>query len=164
MMTINSVSQIIVAKREDLDRILEIKKDAHEELYVRNRPDLYKESEQVYTDGFIASFFTDKAKKILIYKEAEVIAGYMLTEAVEVDKPMMTPRKYLFIHDLVVSRDRRSNGVGTELMRAAEYLADIEKASKIELSVHSFNENAQKLYIKLGYGVRAVRMEKEIQI
>lgn len=50
--------KITVTTTEDLPGILGIKKKVHEN-FVKQRPDIYKESDILYTNDFIESFFAD---------------------------------------------------------------------------------------------------------
>lgn len=154
--------QIIKATADDFSEILKIKAQAHEK-YVESRPDLYKNSMILYTQEFIRPFFENENKYILIAKLDNDIAGYMFAEIVNVDKPMMVNRKYMYIHDLAVLDTFRRHGIASGLLTYAENLAAVFGVDKMELAVHVFSEHAITLYEKLGFTQRAIRMEKTIK-
>ena len=66
------------------------------------RPDLYCESEVLYTEELLDSFFDGKNRKISIAKIGDGIVGYAFTEFLNIELPMMTKRKYVYIHDIAV--------------------------------------------------------------
>ena len=67
--------KITIAKEEELLEILEIKKEVHKN-FVKQRPDIYKESDILYTNDFINSFFANASKLILIAKKDEHCPQY----------------------------------------------------------------------------------------
>ncbi|MDA8227510.1 MAG: GNAT family N-acetyltransferase [Desulfitobacterium hafniense] len=153
--------KITVTTTEDLPGILGIKKKVHEN-FVKQRPDIYKESDILYTNDFIESFFADASKRILVAKNHGHIIGYAFIQFVDIQLPMMTERTYIYINDLAVSEKYRNNGVASLLLKHIEVMAREMGAAKIELAVHVFSSNAIQLYRKNGYSPRAIRMEKEL--
>jgi len=152
---------ILMATADDLDELQDVKRQAHS-LYIQNRPDIYQESEILYTEDFIHDFYTNPNKMILIARSACKIKGYALIEKVFVNKPMLTPRGYIYIHDIAVAEESRNYGIGTGLLTEIERIALESGIPKLELAVHLFNINALSLYQKLGFMPRAYRMEKDI--
>ena len=146
---------------EDLDGILKIKKEAHR-LYVEERPDVYRESEILYTEGFLKSFFRHDQKVILVALTNDEIIAYGFIECMKVNLPMMVERQYAYIHDFAVSEEHRQQGVATRLLAYIEDYALENGASRIELAVHLFSKEAIGLYEKFGFSPRALRMEKEL--
>ena len=152
---------ILIAEQDDLAEVLKIKKEAHS-LYVKNRPDIYRDSEVMYTDSFIQGYFDHHDKMVLIAKNGEEVAAYFLLQLIDVELPMMKERKYIYIHDLAVLSRFRQNGIATDML---EYVADYARkvgATKIELAVHLFNTDALRLYEQNGFRPRAVRMERDV--
>ena len=154
--------KIHIAEKENLDDVLKIKKEAHS-LYVNNRPDIYKDSDVMYTDDFIHGYFDHHDKMVIIARNEEgEVAAYFLVQVIDVDLPMMKERKYIYIHDLAVLSRFRQNGIATDML---EYVADYARkigATKIELAVHLFNTDALRLYEQNGFRPRAVRMERDV--
>lgn len=154
--------KIFTAKAEELSEILKIKKEAHG-YFAQQRPDIYKESEILYTDDFINAFFEDEKKSILVAKVDGYIVGYAFIQSIDIQLSMMTKRKYIYINDLAVSEQCRNKGVASVLLKHIEVVGIEAGASKIELAVHVFSENAIRLYKKNGYKSRTIRMEKELK-
>jgi len=158
------LKQIIVehANPTDIPSILEIKKQSH--LYFSNsRPDMYAQSEILYTDNFLYSFFENEDKYISIAKLEELIVGYAFVEIVKVNLPMMTNRKYAYIHDIAVRELYRHNGIGRHILTQIQNESKNIGAETIELAVHLFNTNAISLYKKFGFKARTIRMEKKLE-
>jgi len=152
---------IVQAVQSDLTQILEIKKQSHQ-YFSELRPDLYCESEVLYTEELLNSFFEGKNRKISIYKMGDIIVGYAFTEFVSIELPMMTKRKYIYIHDIAVREDYQNKGIASQLLKSIENEALREGATKMELAVHLFNEKALSVYRKKGFKERTIRMEKEL--
>ncbi len=153
--------KILIAEKDDLPEILKIKREAHAH-YVKNRPDVYKESEVMYTDDFIQGYFDHHDKIVLISRKEDEVAAFFLLQVIDVDLPMFTKRKYIYIHDLAVLSKFRQNGIATEML---DYVADYARkigATKVELAVHLFNSDALSLYEQNGFRPRAIRMEKDV--
>ncbi len=60
-------------------------------------------------------------------------------------------RRLLNVHDLAVHRDYRGQGIGTQLLSAAEQAAIAEGCCKLTLEVQDENDNARKLYERVGF-------------
>ena len=150
-----------VAERVDLREILKIKKEAHQE-FVRQRPDVYQEGETLYTEAYLNRFFDKKGYYILIASQNEEVVAYAFLQIVEINLPMMKHRSYLYIHDLAVVEQFQGLGIGAELMGEIERQARSFKLNKIELAVHLFSEDAIRLYEKICFKTRTLRMEKDL--
>lgn len=150
-----------MALPEDLDSILKIKKETHK-LYSEELPDIYKNSDILYTDRFLDSFFENDNKIILIAVIDHELVGYSFLEFISVDLPMMVERKYTYIHDLAVSEKHRDIGIGSQMLTYIEEHSILNDSSKIELAVHLFSKKAIRVYERMGFSSRAIRMEKNI--
>jgi len=152
---------IVQAVRSDLTQIIQIKKQAHQ-YFIKVRPDLYCESEVLYTEDLINSFFDGNGRKISLAKIGDRIVGYAFTEFLSIELPMLTKRKYIYIHDIAVRMDFQGRGIASQLLKSIENEALRAGATKIELAVHLFNDKALSLYRGKGFKERTVRMEKEL--
>jgi ribosomal protein S18 acetylase RimI-like enzyme len=146
---------------EDINNILEIKKQAHN-LYVEKRPDVYRDSKILYTNNFLKSFLENNEKLILIGLMDNEVVVYSFLEFIDVHLPMMVKRKYIYIHDLAVSEKYRHQGIATCMLTYIEEYAMRNGSSKIELAVHLFSQEAIRLYERMGFSPRAIRMEKNL--
>ena len=148
---------------EDIDNIMKIKKQAHD-IYVDVRPDVYRDSETLYTENFLESFFENDDKVIFLGIIDEEIVAYSFLECMNVSMPMMVKRKFAYVHDFAVLERFRRQGIASRLMAYVEEYAIERGASRIELAVHLFSEDAITMYEKIGFSPRAMRMEKDLDI
>ena len=88
--------------------------------------------------------------------------GYAFIQTIDIHLSMVTKKTYIYINDLAVSGQYRNKGVASFLLKHIEEVALEMGATKIELAVHIFSENAIRLYRKNGYKNRTIRMEKEL--
>ena len=127
------------------------------------------EGYNILTDEFRESYFLktmDEIKKcngkILIYKEENNIVGLvigLINNDAEETYEFKAPKRGR-ITELIVSKNIRSNGIGTQLLNAMEnYLKSIG-CQDILLGVFAYNEKAIKFYEKNGYHVRMTDMTK----
>lgn len=93
--------------------------------------------------------------KIIGYYNNELV-GYLAYEIKE------KATKFIWIDEFVITESERGKGYGTLLMEELNNIAEKEQVKRIELNVFSFNENAIKLYKKLGYKEQRIILEKEV--
>jgi len=74
--------------------------------------------------------------------------------------PVLKPRRFAHIDEIVVKAAYRGRGVGHLLMEQAEAWARANGATAIELGVYEFNREAQDFYRGLGYTTFSRRMSK----
>ena len=154
-------SEIMIATFTDIPQILEIKKQSHE-FFVESRPDIYKESDMLYTEEFLQDFFQNESKHVIIVKIESRIVGYAFIQSINVQLPMMTNRIYVYVHDMAVLKSFRHHGIATGLLDYIENYSLKIGATSIELAVHLFCKNAISLYSKNGFTERTLRMEKQV--
>lgn len=63
------------------------------------------------------------------------------------------PEDYIYLDDLSVSKRYRGNGIGTELLKAAQRFAEEMEIPAIVLHAERTNTGALKLYKRLGYSI-----------
>lgn len=148
---------------EDMDDIMRIKKEVHD-IYVDSRPDIYRNSETLYTENLLKSFFENVDKVIFLGLLDDEIVAFSFLECMNVSMPMMVKRKFAYVHDLAVLERFRRQGIASRLMDYVEKYAIERGATMIELAVHLFSEDAIKMYDKIGFSTRAMRMEKDLDI
>jgi len=76
--------------------------------------------------------------------------------------PILVPRRYAYIDNLVVSQNYRHRGIGRALMAKAHHWTISKNVHEIELNVWAFNNQAIDFYEKLGYEVTSLRMRKRL--
>jgi len=151
------------AKKTDIQEILIIKKEAHE-TFVANRPDIYKSSEVLYTNDFLKGFCDRENKHIAVVRKDSQIIAYAFIQINIVKLPMLTNRKFVYLHDMAVLNSMQHQGIATGLLEFIEHYAISIGASSLELAVHLFSDHAMSLYKKRGFNARAIRMEKPLNV
>jgi diamine N-acetyltransferase len=76
--------------------------------------------------------------------------------------PVVMPRRFVNIDDLVVSEHVRHQGVGQTLVERVHQWAREKGVTEVELNVWEFNTPARSLYEKLGYQTTRRIMRKPL--
>lgn len=79
------------------------------------------------------------------------------------DLPIMVPRRYVMIHDLVVGKAFRRAGIGRALVERVHEWALARDVAEVELNVWEFNKPALALYEEMGYETVRRRMSKRLK-
>lgn len=136
--------------------------DELHQMHVEARPDLYRVLEtRMEEKEFTELLETDKRYLYVAESlETGLILGYGSAQlSVIQDNPLMVDRKMLYIHELVVDTKHRGQGTGKQLIQAFIELGRELQADSVELSVSTFNSDAQAFYEQMGLVVRSSRME-----
>ena len=75
--------------------------------------------------------------------------------------PILVPRRYAVVDNLVVSEGFRREGIGRALMERAQAWAVAQGVEAIELNVWEFNRGAMAFYWQLGYQTASRKMSKK---
>ena len=124
--------------------------------HYNHRKDLFKKREIDELKEYVFEQIENEGLKIIGYFEEERLVGYLAYQI----KQKVT--KFLWIDEFVITESERGKGYGSLLMEQIKKIAKKEQVKRIELNVFSFNENAIKLYKKLGYKEQRIILEKEV--
>jgi len=99
---------------------------------------------------------------MLVAADDERVLGHVGVELVTVppDRTPLVARRFALVHDLIVTADAREHGIGSALMAAVERWAGERDAESVELTVWTFNQNALRLYERLGYETQMRRLRR----
>lgn len=113
------------------------------------------------TKQFFCSLLQDENGILLVAELQEKVVGLVSVSLRESsDIPIMVPRKYAYVGDLVVTRRWRRQGIGEALMNEVQNWAAQRKVFELELDVWDFNTDAINLFRRLGYSMSRHRMWK----
>ena len=133
-----------------------------EELFIEMLQAIYHTDDvEGYGTGFLDKFFSDKEDWICVAEYENDVVAFL---SIEVYKD----EDYIYLDDLSVKEGCRNQGIGTKLIHAAEKYAREIGITKIVFHVEKENENAHRLYSRLGYnedtyeGSR-IRMSKSVK-
>ena len=127
------------------------KKDSNRinELFIEMLQTIYN-TDQVngYSDGDLDRFFDGRDEWISIAVDDEDnIIAFLSIEVHHEDE------EYIYLDDLLVTKQYRNNGIGTKLIRNAETYAKEINIHKICFHVEKSNTAAFRLYQRLGYEI-----------
>ena len=116
-----------------------------EELFIEMLRTIYNTNDvDGYENGYLDKFFSESEDLIYVAELDKEVVAFLSIEVYKDDG-------YVYLDDLSVTEKYRDKGIGTKLISLAEdYSKDIG-VSAIVFHVEKTNENAHKLYRKLGY-------------
>lgn len=121
-------------------------------------PDSAEHGQQLYTDWL--------AKDENNFFVAEVngrVVGYVIFRLwVREENDINYERRVLYVDQIAVDDTVRGQGIGRQLMDAAEQAAHEQNADYLFLNVWTFNKQAQAFYDRLGYTTRDIRLWKQL--
>lgn len=71
--------------------------------------------------------------------------------------------KHLYVDDLVVTKEKRSSGMGAELLRYAEAEAARHQCQGLRLCTGIDRKEAQRFYEKNGWAPKALTYKKKLE-
>lgn len=107
---------------------------------------------------FVAQSDQDEASS------ASTLAGLVWTQLRDVpDHPLLVPGRAGVIDTLVVRETHRRRGLGRLLMKHVTEWFEARGATRIELNVYDFNEEAVAFYESMGFQVRSRAMLRALR-
>lgn len=117
------------------------------ELFVEMMTSIYgTESAEGYEGGYLDRFWPGQEDRIYVAEDREVIAFL----SVEVHHE---PVKYIYLDDFSVTAAYRNQGIGSELIRAAESYAAENHSTAVLLHAEKTNGAAIRFYKRSGYSI-----------
>ena len=112
------------------------------------------------TREFVSGLALGTSSALFVAECAERVVGLVQVRVVSEapDVPMLAPRRYAVVGDLVVREDTRRQGIGRALLDRAHTWAASRGAADVELTVWEFNREARAFYESLGYTTARRRM------
>ena len=139
------------AKKKDLDRINELRRQLHE-LRQTGRPDVFQKP---FGDELAAQtrrMLYDKNGLLLVIEADGTVCGFLYAAFVqEAASPCWDSRSYCKIEEVCVDKSCRGQGYGTRLMDAARQEVIARGFPKMELNVWAFNAAACSFWTKQGF-------------
>lgn len=79
------------------------------------------------------------------------------------DIPVLVPRRFVMIDNMVVREDWRGRGLGRALITTVHQWAIEKGATSVELNVYDFNQQARDFYESMGYEVVRHSMSRPLE-
>lgn len=153
--------KIRFADKEDYKVINEIIREVHD-LYVKNRPDVYNETDKPLSEEEFKEILEDDRYKMFLVQEREskeVVAFSLIQIVGPRNIPILTPVKTALIDTFCVKEKYRKRGIGKFLFQHIISFAQKEGVNTLQLVVWEFNKGAIKFYEALGMKKRNISME-----
>ena len=129
------------------------------ELHLSNRPDIYNDGES-FPKEYFEKVLSDANNLNYIYVENKKIVGVLIATIQHTNPlPIIKPRTYYFIENIVVDKNHRRKGIAKKLFSYLTLKAKENNIDSIELNVWSFNTEAIKFYESMGMNIKNIRME-----
>lgn len=152
---------IVKAEKKHLKELNELLYQVHD-VHVNGRPDIFKKGVKKFTDEELIKLLEEKNKPIFIAvdKDTDEVLGHLfcIYQYIE-NNESLENRKVLFIDDLCVHEKARGKSIGKKLCEFSLELAKKEKFDAVTLNIWNFNEDAFRLYEKLGFKPLKTLME-----
>lgn len=142
----------------DYEDVRILVKQIHE-LHLSNRPDIYNDGES-FPKEYFEKVLNDANNLNYVYIENKKIVGALFTILQHTNPlPIIKPRTYYFIENIVVDKNHRRKGIAKKLFNYLTLKAKENNIDSIELNVWSFNTEAIKFYESMGMNIKNIRME-----
>jgi ribosomal protein S18 acetylase RimI-like enzyme len=113
--------------------------------------------------NYIVGLIEDPMAMLWVAEHQGQLVGFInVTVRDAADIPLLVPRRYAFVENIVVKESFQRRGVGEALMARAHRWAEAQGARTMELNVYEFNQAAQAFYRKLGYETLTRRMRRRL--
>jgi len=155
------IREAVARDYENLNTLI----DTVDRLHRDNLPQKFRESEGPVRDrNFILDLIADESVGLIVAeREAQLVGLIHIVIRDTPDIPILVPRRYAVIDNLVVKDGFRREGIGRALMTKAHNWALAKGAKLVELNVYDFNEAALAFYERLGYKTFSCQMSKSLK-
>ena len=127
------------------------------------RPDIFPEKTLKYDENALKELLEDRKRPIFVAVEGDFVAGYCFCVHKDYEAGgTSVPRRELYIDDLCVDENRRSQGIAGTLYRHACDYAKSCGCSFISLNVWCGNDTAMAFYEHAGLIPRHIMMEMKL--
>jgi ribosomal protein S18 acetylase RimI-like enzyme len=121
-------------------------------LHYQALPEIFNSVDEFQrTYSWFEARFRDDDYCILVAEYKDEILGLVEIQIRQTKHPLLKPRKYGHIRDIIVDEAWRKQGIGKSLMQNAHKWAKQQGASSVEIIAFSFNLEALSFYRNLGY-------------
>jgi diamine N-acetyltransferase len=149
------------ATKSDYEVVHHIQKQVHE-IHTKKRPDHYKMADTTLDKDYFNNLIDGENTKVFLLEEHKPVAYTIITIKKTEERPILIPKKVVYMDDFGVDRKYRGKGLGKGFFeKILEFAKNIE-ADSLELGVWEFNENAIKFYESMNLKTKMRRMEIEL--
>ncbi|MGF3104057.1 N-acetyltransferase family protein [Rossellomorea sp. DUT-2] len=149
------------ATKDDYDVVHGIQRQVHE-MHTKERPDHYKMADTTLDKEYFNHLIEGENTKVFLLEEDQPIAYSILTIRHTEERPILIPKKVVYMDDFGVDHKYRGKGLGRIFFEKIVEYAKNTEADSLELGVWEFNENAIKFYESMNLKTKMRRMEIEL--
>jgi diamine N-acetyltransferase len=155
------VMQMREAKKSDYEVVHAIQRQVHE-IHTNERPDHYRMADITLDEEYFNNLIDGENTKVFILEEDQPVAYTILTIRNTDERPILIPRKMVYMDDFGVDSQYRGKGIGRRFFERIVAFAKEIEADSLELGVWEFNESAIKFYESMNLKTKIRRMEIEL--
>ncbi|TYS16178.1 GNAT family N-acetyltransferase [Rossellomorea vietnamensis] len=149
------------AVKNDYNAVHRIQKQVHD-IHTQERPDHYMMADITLDKDYFHELIDGANTKVFLLEEDQPIAYTILTVKYAADRPILKPKKVVYMDDFGVDSKCRGKGLGKKFFeKIVEYAKNIE-ADSLELGVWEFNESAIKFYESMNLKTKIRVMEIDL--
>ena len=139
--------------------------DEGDTLHRKNLPHVFQKPRGPVRDrNYVLGLISDETVGLFVAQVEDHLVGLVCVIIKESRAvPIIVPRRYAVIDNIVVREGFRRAGIGRALMEKAQEWAATEGADSIGLNVWEFNKGAIEFYLQLGYGTASRKMSKRLR-
>ncbi|MCA0147243.1 MULTISPECIES: GNAT family N-acetyltransferase [Rossellomorea] len=146
------------ATKNDYDAVHRIQRQVHE-MHTKERPDHYKMADTTLDQDYFNNLVDGENTKVFLLEEVQPIAYTILTIKNAAERPILIPKKVVYMDDFGVDQTFRGKGLGKRFFGEVVEYAKTIGADSLELGVWEFNENAIKFYESMNLKNKSRMME-----
>lgn len=151
-------TQIREATKNDYDAVHRIQRQVHE-MHTKERPDHYQMADTTLDQDYFNNLIDGENTKVFVLEEDQPIAYTILTIKNAAERPILIPKKVVYMDDFGVDQTFRGKGLGKRLFGEIVEYAKTIGADSLELGVWEFNEDAIKFYESMNLRTKSRLME-----
>jgi ribosomal protein S18 acetylase RimI-like enzyme len=151
------------ARLEDYDRLNAVFQEG-DRLHRSALPDVFRAPDgPARAIDHLADMLSSENSALFVAEVKGKVIGAVSVQIHEAPAiPVLVPRRFAAVSDVVVTRGFRRQGVGRALMEKAQGWARERSVGQAELTVYEFNQDALGFYRRLGYRVVSRRLRKSL--
>ncbi|KPL60974.1 GNAT family N-acetyltransferase [Rossellomorea vietnamensis] len=146
------------ATKNDYDEVHQIQRQVHE-MHTKERPDHYQMADTTLDQQYFNNLIDGENTKVFLLEQDQPIAYTILTIKNTVERPILIPKKVVYMDDFGVDQTFRGKGLGKRFFGEIVEYAKTIGADSLELGVWEFNEDAIKFYESMNLKTKSRMME-----
>ncbi|MAT41423.1 MAG: hypothetical protein CL609_03705 [Anaerolineaceae bacterium] len=151
------------ARQDDYDALC-VLFDEIDALHRNHLPHLFQKGDGAAREkDYYEALLAEENISLFVAEADQTLVGLIHAEIIETPVfPIIVPRRYTKVDNLVVKAGYQNQGIGKRLMDVVQDWAIANEATSLELTVYEFNKTAIAFYEKAGFQSVSRKMSKKI--